>query len=85
MSICSIHRIPKEGCKMCETTIWEFFGQTKEQYEASLADAKSEGLLTCPNCGFNQMFKKTCRQPDGRYICPRCGRYFELPSDGKKV
>lgn len=83
MSICSIHRKPVEGCRACHSMPWDLLGGTKEEYEAGVADAVSEGLLTCPKCGFNQMFKKTCRQPDGRYMCPCCGKYFELTSNGE--
>lgn len=84
MSICSIHRKPVEGCKMCEAMPWDLLGGTKEEWEAGVKDAASEGLLKCPLCNFGGMYKKTCRQPDGRYMCPCCGRYFELPSDGKE-
>jgi len=85
MSICSIHRNKVDGCPMCEAMPWDLLGGTQEQYEAKVADAASEGLLTCPKCNFNGMYKKTCRQDDGRYMCPCCGNYFELSGEEKKV
>jgi predicted RNA-binding Zn-ribbon protein involved in translation (DUF1610 family) len=63
---------------MCEAMPWDLLGTTQQRYEDAVKDAMSEGLLKCPKCGFDQMFKKTCRQPDGRYMCPCCGRYFNL-------
>lgn len=74
--ICGVHRNKVEGCRMCESTPWELLDVTKEQYENSVANAASEGLMECPKCHFNQMYKKGCRQKDGKYRCPRCGNLF---------
>ncbi len=67
--------------KKNEAMPWDIFGITKREYEAIESDANSEGLIICTNCGFGGMYKKTCRQPDGKFMCPCCGRYFELKEE----
>jgi DNA-directed RNA polymerase subunit RPC12/RpoP len=84
MSICSIHKIPEEGCRMCKAMSWDVLKTTKEEWEAKSQDAESEGLLTCPHCGFDGMFKKTCRQSDGGYKCPLCDKHFEETTEDDK-
>lgn len=78
MSICSTHKEKTKGCSLCESIPWDIFNISKKDWEDGVDDASSEGLLTCPLCNFGGMFKKTCRQTDGRYMCPCCGKYFEL-------
>jgi len=81
MSICSIHLIPKEDCPMCQATPWDLLDITQKEYEGMVNDAASEGTLTCPLCNFDGMYKKTCRISDNKYICPCCGKYFELTNE----
>lgn len=78
MSICSIHKDKTKACNLCESMPWDIFNISKKDWKDGVDDASSEGLLTCPLCNFGGMFKKTCRQKNGRYMCPCCGKYFEL-------
>jgi predicted RNA-binding Zn-ribbon protein involved in translation (DUF1610 family) len=76
--VCSRHHPtlgPVEGCELCHTQPWELLGVSVAAWDQQLADAKSEGEINCAHCGF-AMFKKTCRERDGRYMCPCCGKYF---------
>jgi formylmethanofuran dehydrogenase subunit E len=78
MSICSVHRVAVDGCKLCHAKPWDVFKTTEDDWNKKLDNAKSEGVITCPKCDFGGMYKKTCRQSDGRYLCPCCSNKFEL-------
>lgn len=74
--ICSRHPEYEATCAACNGTPWELLGTTQDDWEAHCREAESEGLMSCPLCVFPAMYRRACRQPDGRYMCPRCGRYF---------
>lgn len=71
MGICSIHRNPKLGCKLCTATPEDLFG--KEAWEKAKERAIQAGSTVC-SCGFKYYLTT--------HNCPRCGKGYEGESGG---
>lgn len=68
MGICSSHRNPKLGCKLCAATPEDLFG--KEAWAKAKETAEKAGKATCTGCGF--VYYLTVSS------CPMCGVKHEV-------
>lgn len=66
MTICSKHREPVDGCKLCQVTARDVL----PDYDAKLAEAKLAGSHKCEHCGFIYYLTSD--------VCPKCSRQFKI-------
>ena len=71
MGICSNHRNPKIGCKLCSATPEDLFG--KDVWAKAKENAIRAGKTKC-SCGFT--YYLTVQR------CPRCGKEYSGESGG---